>query len=286
MIKKCFISMLLSYSTLTFCQIEMFEKGLISNDDAFGLSLSVDGNELLYVKAYGGRDSLRLFHSKKINGIWQQPIISPFFEKGVNQIDPSYSPDGKSILINALVKEKNGYDVYMINREESGWSEPILLSENINTEAHEFYATMTLSKDIYFTRRNESNDIYVSQWNNGAYQKSIPISENINTENSESNPYISPNGDYLIFISNREGGYGNADLYITFLKNERWSHPLNLGPMINTADSEFCPSIDFLNQRFYFAKTIRDGDNRIENIFSIPLSDLKIKDLKIKAKWE
>ena len=268
------------YSILSVGQVQIFEKELISNGEVFGIAISPLGNELFYVNAYGGRDSLHIFHSKKLNDQWQKPQAASFSIDNINQIDPSFSPDGKTLLINAYVSDDKKYDVYSINKTETGWSEPQVMSDQINTDAHEFYATMTSNRDVYFTRRNESNDIYVSKFTNGQYQKAVPLKGEINTEFSESNPYISPEEDYIIFISDREGGYGGADLYISFNNNDVWSPPHNLGPKINTKDSEFCPSRDFSNDRFFFARTILDGKRRIENIYSIPMDELNIDELK------
>tara|TARA_Y100000385_G_C12974681_1_gene585619 strand:+ start:123 stop:980 length:858 start_codon:yes stop_codon:yes gene_type:complete len=284
--KNYLLFFLAFYSPIIFGQVELFEKPLISNDEAFGIAISPKGDDLLYVNSFGGRDTLRIYHSKKINGKWQKPEPSFFSNDRFNQIDPSYSPDGENILINAYVSEAKRYDVYLLSKTFEGWSLPELLSDAINTEAHEFYATMALSKSIYFTRRNESNDIYVSYWQDGNYQKAVPLKGNINTENSESNPYISPKEDYLIFISTRDGGYGNADLYISFNKNNSWSTPINLGENINTKDSEFCPSSDYSNNRFFFARTIIKKEKRIENIFSVPMESLRINELRQQAKWD
>jgi Tol biopolymer transport system component len=253
---------------------------LISNGEVFGIAISPLGDELFYVNAYGGRDSLHIFHSKKLNDEWQKPQPTSFSIDNINQIDPSFSPDGKTLLINAYISDDKKYDVYSINKTETGWSEPQVMSDQINTDAHEFYATMTSNRNVYFTRRNESNDIYVSKYDNGKYQKAVPLKGEINTEFSESNPYISPEEDYIIFISDREGGYGGADLYISFNNKDVWSAPINFGPKINTKDSEFCPSQDYSNERFFFARTILDGKRRIENIYSIPMDALNIDELK------
>jgi len=276
---------LLSAFTL-FGQAKLFEGGNISDDQVFGLAMSPDGGNLLFVKAYGGRDSLHLYQSTKVNGHWESPELAFFSDKKVNQIDPSYSPDGDIILFNALISEEKGYDVFTIERTAEGWAKPKELDDAINTSSHEFYATMANSKNIYFTRRKESNDIYVSYWKNGKYQKAIPINGNINTDYSDSNPYISPDEDYLVFISNRKGGFGNADLYISFQKNNKWSNPINIGNQINTADSEFCPTVDLKNDKFFFSRTIIENERRIENIYSIPLKNIKIKKLKKRAKWD
>lgn len=280
------LSLVLIVSSLSYSQAKIFQPGLISNNEEFGMSISPDGKNLLFVKAYGGRDTLHIYESSRVNGKWQKPQLAFFSSQGVNQIDPFYSPDGTVILINAIKRNRTDYDVFAIEKKSSGWSRLISLSNAINTEAHEFYATMAKNRDIYFTRRMESNDIYISKWDGEQYQTAIALPGNVNSDRSESNPYISQDSDFLIFASRRANGLGETDLYISFNKEGEWSFPINLGEKINTAISEFCPNIDLKNRRFLFSRTkVKSNGFRIENIYSIPLKKLGLKKLKKMAKW-
>ncbi|MFX8945995.1 hypothetical protein ABTN08_20450, partial [Acinetobacter baumannii] len=56
----------------------------------------------------------------------------------------------------------------------------------------------------------------------------------INTDFWESSPAISPDKQTLYFSSNRPGGYGGRDLYVSYRKpNGTWSPAVNMGPTIN-----------------------------------------------------
>jgi hypothetical protein len=46
-----------------------------------------------------------------------------------------------------------------------------------------------------------------------------------------------------VFVSDRPGGYGKMDLYVSHWKDGRWSPARNLGPTVNGPDFEFCPQI-------------------------------------------
>lgn len=285
--RALFIALLLILSHWTKAQVELFEQGLLSNGQQFGMTISRDGDELFYVKAYGGRDSLRIFRSERLDGKWQEPSLAPFSEKGRNQIDPALSPDGSTMLINAIEPGREDYDIYLVRKNSGGWSRPERLPDGVNTDSHEFYATMAESKNIYFTRRNASNDIYVSRWNGSSYEKAVPLDENVNTEGGESNPYISPKEDFLIFASRSIEGFGEVDLYITFRRGNRWSYPINLGRTVNSKVAEFCPNMDVKNKRFLFSRTvITEDDQRLENMYSIPFKELKLQKLKKEARWE
>jgi len=77
----------------------------------------------------------------------------------------------------------------------------------------------------------------------------------------DSTPFISRDGLSLYFISNRPGGYGEADLYVSTRESRTadWDPPQNLGPSVNSADREFSPALSPDGHRLYFA-IVRDGN--------------------------
>lgn len=294
-----FSVLLVAIANIAVGQAKIFEPGLISDNQAFGLTISPNGKELLFVKSYGGRDTLQIYQSSKINGVWQKPVLAFFADPNYKQIDPAFSPDGKTILFNSLTSAQYSFDIYALHQTDTGWTKPFRLSDSINTELSDFYATISNNKNIYFTRRTKSNDIYVSHFKDGHYQKAIPLDKTITyTDFSESNPYISPQEDFIIFFSDLKAGivgndlyilndgFGESDLYISFSKKGKWSHPINLGEKVNSKIGEFCPSIDYATKAFLFSRTEVIENKRVENIYTIPLKELGLKRLKRSAKWD
>ncbi|HSF46291.1 MAG TPA: hypothetical protein VLA58_09785 [Chitinophagaceae bacterium] len=280
-----FLFLALVFQFKAYSQAKVFEPGVISNDQVFGGSFSPDGKEVYFTAAFGGRDSLQIFYSRKVKGIWEKPHIVPFGERRFKQIDPFVSPDGTTILFNSNNGATGDFDVYSVRLTPKGWLTPVRLGAEINTGASEFYATMSYNGNIYFTRRNKDNDLYVSRFVGGKYQPAELLDSVINAGN-ESNPYISPTEDYLIFFSDRKGGYGDTDLYISFKKNGRWSIPQNLGSQVNSAISEFCPGVDHKNELFFFSRTEMVGKQRVENIYFMKLKDLNLVGLRNTARYK
>lgn len=273
-------------SNITFGQVKLFEANIVSDNQSFGLTISPNGKEIFFVKSFGGRDTLQIYHSKKLNGQWQKPTLAFFADTRFKQIDPTFSPDGNTILFNSLTSTENSFDIYVTNRMSTGWTTPERLSDSINTTSSDFYATITSQKNIYFTRRTKSNDIYVSYFVNNKYQKAVLLDKTINTEGNESNPYISKNEAFLIFLADYKDGLGDSDMYISFKKQNKWSYPINLGNEINSKIGEFCPSVDYKNKLFLFSRTEVINGKRIENIYSYPLKKLRIRKLEKIAKWD
>jgi hypothetical protein len=66
----------------------------------------------------------------------------------------------------------------------------------------------------------------------------------VNTAAHDGCPIESPNGKQLYIASTRPGGFGKNDIWVAERPNTRspWGPMTNLGPTINTADQEFCPT--------------------------------------------
>ena len=62
---------------------------------------------------------------------------------------------------------------------------------------------------------------------------------------------LNPTGKILYFASNRPGGYGGFDLYVSYFKNGQWTYPDNLGPQINSQGNEITPYFD--GETLYFS---------------------------------
>lgn len=103
--------------------------------------------------------------------------------------------------------------------------------------------------DLYYTMKN------------GEYWSSIRPIDAVNRPDSwESQPSISANGDRLFFVSNREGGQGGLDIYMSrFRPDGTWSTPENLGPVINTPGNEKSPFIHSDSRTLYFASDGQPG---------------------------
>lgn len=137
-------------------------------------------------------------------------------------------------------------DLIFMSRKINGqWSQPINISNQLKTDGS-FYTT-SLSADgktLLLVKQNDyESDIYVSYFKDSIWTPVTKIPGKINSQYHESSACISPDGKYIIFSSNRPGGYGGFDLYISEFKNGSWSNPKNLGPEINTKYNEEAPQI-------------------------------------------
>lgn len=96
-------------------------------------------------------------------------------------------------------------------------------------------------------------DLYISYYTPTGWSEPENLGRNINTESWESSPSLSPDNRALYFSSNRPGGYGGKDLYVSYRQpNGKWSAAVNMGPNINTGGDELAPFIHADNATLYF----------------------------------
>ena len=258
----------------------LFEPGKISNGGVFGLTISPDATRALWVSSNGKRDTLRIVESQKINGEWTTPVIASFSSSNGEwkDIDPMFSPDGKLLLFQSnrntgRQTDRKDFDIWAVALTTKGWGLPYNLGDSVNTTASESYASLTDNGSIYFMKDNEDgigkSDIYFSELTNGKYSSPQNMGQPINTTERESNPFIAPNGKYIIYFSTDSTGLGEVDLYISFRKKSKWSKPKNLGNIINSADAEFCPFYHKKEKKLYFSRQIKQAGRFKEDIFSV-----------------
>ena len=281
-----FLFLLGSVFQTALSQSTKFADGVISNNGVFGLTLSRDGKTAVFVNSRRGRDTLTIVESEFVKGKWSKPVSSSFSPKpGIwKDIDPFFSPKGDLLLFNSTRPTPanpsgNDFNVWAVRRTDRGWGNPFPL-DAINSNGPDFYATMSSNGNIYFSsRRSEGrglSDIYLSVYRDGEYLTPVLLGDSINTTFDDANPYISPDEDFIIFLSDRPGGAGDSDLFISFSTENGWSTPKNLGNEVNTNDAEFCPFYHSKSKTLYFGRIVR-GTPLTENIFFTKFDPEKFK---------
>jgi OOP family OmpA-OmpF porin len=153
-------------------------------------------------------------------------------------------------------------DIYILNLNEDGTfgsAEKFPFAINTN-EYHE--ASAVISSDgnsIFFTKMDPNNrnetKIYASRKFNNTWLAPFPLDNNVNMDGFRSmNPSLSEDGKTLYYSTNRPGGEGGMDIWMTTLgPNGETTEPVNLGNQINTFDDEMTPFYHDVTQTLYFA---------------------------------
>nr|WKN37168.1 OmpA family protein [Tunicatimonas sp. TK19036] len=189
----------------------------------------------------------------------------------LNSDNQDYAPlitaDGSSLIFTSrregstggkTAYDNNFYeDIYITHKQKNNWSAPEKISENINTYYHECGAAISPDGKTLFIYVDEGDgDIYVSTLEGTEWTPPIPLNQNINSPYRELSVSVNQDGTELYFSSNRPGGYGGFDIYVS--KKDRrgqWAEPVNMGPKINTKEDEDAPFIHPKGDMLYFSST-------------------------------
>ena len=192
-----------------------------------------------------------------------------------SEFGPLISVDGQTLIftsnrsaVDFQVKSgTNTEDVYISERQDGAWAPPQKISENINVKSNG--AAMSLSRDgntIFLYYEEGGGNIYASSRKDDQWSKPLPLNRFINhPQYRESGACLSPDGKLLFFSSNRPGGRGGYDLYVSELgSNGQWGRAANLGSAVNTRKNEESPFMHFDGSTLYFSSnghpTLGDHD--------------------------
>lgn len=178
---------------------------------------------------------------------------------------PSFTIDGSKMIFTRRVdNDEDFYETYFNNGH---WNKSEPLGGKINTNLNE--GAQNISQDgewLIFTGCNYpegagSCDLYIAyKTKNGGWTEAENMGPGINTEFWESSPSLSPDKRHLYFASNRLGGLGGKDIWMsTRQPNGKWSKPVNLGATVNTKADEGCPFIHADNETLYFTSNGHEG---------------------------
>ncbi len=164
-------------------------------------------------------------------------------------------------------------DVYVYDRRKGISAKPENIGSPINTAWHE--ATCGLSVDgqemyLYRSTGVTDGDIYYSKLEGTAWAEPKKLCENINSKGRETHATISADGQFLYFTSNRSGGVGGYDIYVSERKADgTWGKAKNLGKTINTEFDEEGPYIHPDGKTLYFSSKGHPGMGGYDVFYSI-----------------
>ena len=208
------------------------------------------------------------------NYLFEPKNIGPAINSVYLEYYPSLTIDGKEMIFNRRINgDEDFYESRLVNGE---WSTAMPIKGKLNTNLNE--GAQTISQDgqsLIFTGCNYPEgygncDLYISFKNkNNEWTEAENLGASVNTDSWESNPSLSPDKKDLYFSSNRPGGYGGKDIWVSHKTNKGgWSKPTNLGPIINTKNDETCPFIHSDNLSLYFNSNGHEGYGRSDLFIS------------------
>jgi len=230
----------------------IFAPGIVSASDFIhsAPAVSPDGREIYWALLRNGETPwVRIFYVEFVNGGWSGPKEAPF--SGRDPVtNPFFSPDGSRLFFNREDR------LMAVQRLETGWSAPYDMGPVF--DGIHYQGSMTSDGTIYFCvdMNRDRRDLFRSRCLDGVYQPRENLGPVVNTAFDECEPFIAPDESYLIFASNKPGGYGAQDQYISFqLPDGSWSLPANLGYLVNSGQFESWASVSPDGKYLFYVST-------------------------------
>jgi len=233
--------------------------------------ISADGLSLYFASArpggYGGNlggYDIWVSMRETTEDDWSTPVnVGLPVNSAVDETQPCISADGLSLFFGSYRRPGGigGTDLWVSTRATvyNTWSEPVNLGPTVNTSTNDnspnisadglslfFHSGRAGGQDLWVTTRPSQD----SDW-----EQPQSLGPAINTpQYFEGHPSISADGLRLFFVSDRLGGQGGRDLWMTkrATKDDPWGPPLNLGPPVNTASAETSSSTTTEAHLLYF----------------------------------
>jgi tetratricopeptide (TPR) repeat protein len=186
--------------------------------------------------------------------------LGPEFSQGSINENPAVSFDGNTIV---YTERRGILNSIMFSKKIRGkWQPPVEITSQL--KAGDDCSTCSLNFDgtILFLYKTDTFDgnIYSAEYVDGTWTPIKKLNKNINTKYYESHASISASGKKLYFTSNRDGGQGGLDIYLSEKDaSGDWGLPINLGSSVNTKYNEDTPFITINDSLLYFSSEGHKG---------------------------
>ncbi len=213
--------------------------------------------------------------------ISKTPVAVEIYNVGniINTPHADYNPcvtaDGNTLFFTRLIPESTKGDltkysqrIFYSNRlDEERWSTPIDITDQLRTKGRCAVVSVNADGTMLILHKNAWSEGGITDFHGGllyystkptrtaaSWSPIVAFNKNINvTRARQTHAAISQDGKKLYFTSDRKGGYGGLDIYVSEYINGDWGPAMNLGKTINTPDNEETPFILADNKTLYFA---------------------------------
>jgi hypothetical protein len=190
----------------------------------------------------------------KVPIVFSKESLGADINQGSINDNAAVSYDGNSLAYTQRLGIVNA--IFFAKRVNGKWQSPVEITRDL--KAGEDCSTCSLNADgtelFLYKTDNYDGAIYSSNFVNGKWMPIRKLNKNINTKFYESHAAISADGKKLYFTSNRDGGQGNLDIYVSEKEaSGDWGPAVNLGPTVNTPYNEDTPFITQDGDVLYFS---------------------------------
>jgi Tol biopolymer transport system component len=237
---------------------EIFAPGIVSSGSHdLNITISPDLSEIYFTRSGPDWFSAILVSKNSQHG-WSkaEPLKFP---GSMQSHYPFITPDGKTMYFNAPGTEgSEEAKVWTATYDKGEFGDWKMLEAAVNAGGQAMFPSVSASGTLCFSSIRQDGqggfDLYKSMRTAEGYGKPENLGPEINSAAHEFHAYIALDESYIIFDSQRPGGFGRNDLYISYRDLQGgWTKALNMGPTINTESGEQRPYVSPDREYLFFS---------------------------------
>ncbi|MHC4677298.1 MAG: hypothetical protein ACYTEK_01230 [Planctomycetota bacterium] len=218
------------------------------------------------------KDDLYVSSRATTGDAWGTPVkLGPTVNSSTLDGCAAISTDGLSLYFTSIrAGGHGGFDIWVTTRGtiDDEWAESSNLGPTVNGPQDDIPASVSFDGLLLYLYSDRpggfgGRDLWVStrQTKDSAWGEPVNLGPTVNSSYSDGYPCISADGLLLFFYSDRPGGFGDRDLYMTRRTtiDDDWGIPVNLGPAINTSAYDVSPTILPDGSALFFSSTRPGG---------------------------
>jgi hypothetical protein len=251
---------------------KVFAPGLISLPKRYehDICFSKDGRECYFTVRNANWTVHKIMVTRYVNGRWTQPVQASFSDNA--SLSPDLADNDQSMYFSrsgGIWKAQRSTFGSGTNR---GWSQPKPMPAPISPPQGEWSCHISSLGNLWFCSWRPGGigkcDLWFARPVDKQFKEAINLRD-LNTSSFDCGPVPGPNENYFVWSSDRDGGFGKSDLYVSFADGQSgWTAPKNLGPTINTSGGETGPYLSPDQKYLFFSRCdASKGDSEDEDIY-------------------
>jgi outer membrane protein OmpA-like peptidoglycan-associated protein len=225
---------------------------------------------------------LKIYEARKGASDWGDVKELPFSSDDYDCAHPTLSADGQKLYFTSNMPGGfGGMDLYFVEKTENGWSNPINLGKDINTDKNELFPFIHSSGNLFFTSNGYQGagglDLFMIDISGRKWGQVTNLGQPFNSPGDDLGLILNPDGTRGYFASSRKGGTGKDDIYMFEAEEGIWGRttPSLFSATLRVVDSDSKNAIQGAEIRI-FEKTsdgfVSSDDNLFEGVL-LPADD-------------
>ncbi len=244
--------------SVTAQQVERVGAGVISLDgrnETFPAVDPADGS--LWFSVYDRSfDAQTIVRAPPSGAGWTVAAVAPFSGRFGDRA-PRFAPDGRRLYFTsnrpAPGHPAGDMNIWVVERTAVGWSEPALVPGASSVEGRDIHNAVLRDGTMYVASSRPGGAGRSDIWRIGPDGRAQNLGGPINDGLSQPDIYVSPDGSWMILvITDHPQGLGGDDLFASEFRNGAWTTPRHLGPVVNSSEYEYGPTVSPDGRYLYF----------------------------------